>query len=664
MGSLRLPIRTRKGDGLTGVVSLPKPLPKVKPLTSRKVGGRLQKFWKRWQDLGAIPSVVETLRNGLTLDFHSRPPLSNVPLINSAYPDAQRNLLLKEAVDAMISKGAIEPVREVTSRGFYSRLFLVPKKTGGWRPVIDLSRLNSFLRIPTFKMETAEFIRGCLDKGQWVTSIDLSDAYFHIPMAPYTHRYLRFMVLGVVYQFLVLPFGLAIAPREFTKVAKELKRLALKVGILIYQYIDDWLNQATTQDQASASTLKLLRLTRFLGWLVNQEKSDLVPSQIFTFLGYMFDLVRGVVFPSEKRFQNLLKELAPLVSCPVTTPRHVMKVLGHMACMEKLVPQGRLHMRPLQLELKKLWSQSLSLDKKIILSQEVLDHLNWWKERHNVMATVPLHLPKPSISIYTDASMEGWGAHMGEFMIQGTWSPQESKLHINVLELKAVHYALKELVSRSPHHKVIQVVTDNTTVACYINKQGGTRSPNLVAITWSLLAWCHSREITLSARHIPGVMNVLADQLSRKQQIIHTEWSLNKEVFSAICKNLFVPQIDLFATRLNHKLPLFVSPVPDPLAIETDAMQIDWTGKSVYAFPPVALVPDVVEKLLKSPKVEMLLIAPLWETRIWYLHLVRLSVNPPMPLPQHPKLLRQPHLHVFHQNLRSLNLHAFWLRTD
>ncbi len=83
-------------------------------------------------------------------------------------------------------------------------------------------------------METAEFIRGCLRQGQWVTSIDLSDAYFHIPMANWTHKYLRFQVLGKCYQFLALPFGLATAPRDFTKVAKELKKIAIRMGISIF----------------------------------------------------------------------------------------------------------------------------------------------------------------------------------------------------------------------------------------------------------------------------------------------------------------------------------------------------------------------------------------------------------------------------------------------
>ena len=76
----------------------------------------------------------------------------------------------------------IERVENVKSLGFYSGLFLVPKPHQRWRPVIDLSRLNTFLLIERFKMETPESIRTSLIPGEWVSSIALSDAYLHIPI--------------------------------------------------------------------------------------------------------------------------------------------------------------------------------------------------------------------------------------------------------------------------------------------------------------------------------------------------------------------------------------------------------------------------------------------------------------------------------------------------
>jgi hypothetical protein len=111
-----------------------------------------------------------------------------------------------------LAKRAVEevPVSSIDP-GFYSRLFLVPKKTGGMRPVIDLSILITYLVVPHFKMETNRSIRASILPGMWTTSLDLSDAYFHIPICHSYRRYLRFVWDNRVYQFRALPFGMSTA---------------------------------------------------------------------------------------------------------------------------------------------------------------------------------------------------------------------------------------------------------------------------------------------------------------------------------------------------------------------------------------------------------------------------------------------------------------------
>ena len=107
---------------------------------------------------------------------------------------------------------------------------------------------------------------------------------------------------------------------------------------------------------------------------------------------------------------------------------------------------------------------------------------------------------------------------------------------------------------------------------CLYQQVGGMKSGSLCALLWRILSWCTRKQVTLSARHIPGWLNVIADKLSRLGQTIQTEWSLHPEVFQAICSRWHQPQVDLFATRFNNKLPQFVTPVPDPQAWAVDAL--------------------------------------------------------------------------------------------
>ena len=390
--------------------------------------------------------------------------------------------------------------------------------------------------------------------------------------------------------------------------------MALRLGISVHMYLDDWLIKDKSFQEAHSATLTLLELTHKLGWIVNEDKSDLILKQVFTFLGQVFNLSKGVCYPTEARFLSIQQAIHPLLHNTFTTPRQVMHLLGLLASTEKLVPQGRLHMRHLQFHLRRHFNCQLkgALDFPFSLDPSVKVHLRWWLLRSNVMAKAPLHPPKYVTSIYTDASVQGWGAHCAHMTAQGIWSTQQSKLHINVVELKAVLLALKTFVPQlSFQQRIIQVASDNTTVCAYINKQGGTRSWDMFALTWHLFAFCQKNKVVLSARHVPGVMNLVADQLLRSHQILHTEWSLNPQVFRWLSQIDFHPQIDLFATRFNHKLPLYVSPVPDPQALAVDALEMSWSGLLLYSFPPTALCRIVARKFINSQSCRMLLVAPL-----------------------------------------------------
>ena len=400
-------------------------------------------------------------------------------------------------------------------------------------------------------METPETIRTSLQVGEWVTSIDFKDTYFHIPIHSQSRKYMCFHIQGQSYQFKALPFGLSTAPMEFTVVAKEVKLLALQRGIRIHQYLDDWLTRATSYQTCLQHTQTLVALCREVGWLVNKEKSELDPKQVFNFVGYQFDLREGKVRPTPERWQTLTDKILSILS-----------LISLLTATEKQVHLGRLHMRHMQWHLKNNWRVPESPEKVIPVPRSLHPHLRWWMEESNVLPSQPLHPLKHALQIFTDTSKEGWGAHLNERTAKGTWSLPESKLHFNYLELKAVFLALKEFQDLSCNN-IVLVATDNTTVVAYINMKRGMKLGSPCALLWRILSWCTRKQVTLRARHIPGWLNVIADKLSRLGKTIQTEWSLHREMFQAICSRWHQSQLDLFATRFNNKLPQFVSLVPD-----------------------------------------------------------------------------------------------------
>ena len=271
---------------------------------------------------------------------------------------------------------------------------------------------------------------------------------------------------------------------------------------------------------------------------MNLDKSELDPKQIFDFVGYQFDLRAGRVQPTPDRWQNLQDKILEIMSLPTCPVRQFMSLIGLLTATEKQVHLGRLHMRPIQWHLKQHWRIPESLEKVIPIPSSLYPHLQWWLQEDNVLTGQLSHPIKHALQIFTDASKEGWGAHLNEHTARGTWSLPENKLHINYLELKAVLLALKEFQNLCAD-KIVLVATNNTTV------EGGMRSGTLCALLWRILTWCTRHQVTLKARHIPGRLSVVADKLSRLGQTIQTKWSLLQEVFQTICSRWHQPQIYL-----------------------------------------------------------------------------------------------------------------------
>ena len=152
---------------------------------------------------------------------------------------------------------------------------------------------------------------------------------------------------------------------------------------------------------------------------MNEEKSQLEPKQVFTFVGYQFHLKNDRVLPTPEHWQTLQTKIRDM-SSPVCPVRHLMSLIGLLTATEKQVHLGWLHMRPIQWHLKNNWRVPETLEKTIPIPKSLNPHLRWWLEGSNVLTVQPLQPLKHALQIFTDASKEGWGTHLNERMARET----------------------------------------------------------------------------------------------------------------------------------------------------------------------------------------------------------------------------------------------------
>ncbi|KAJ1125086.1 hypothetical protein NDU88_003524 [Pleurodeles waltl] len=328
-----------------------------------------------------------------------------------------------------------------------------------------------------------------LNDGDWMVSVDLQDAYFHIPILKSHRKYLRFVVGSQHYQFAVLPFVLTSAPRVFTNVMSVVEAELRRKGIAVFPYMDDWLIKAKSPELVLHHLQSTTQLLFDLGFSVNVPKSHLEPSQRLLFIGAVLDTTLSRAFPPPQRIQDI-QALVPMFQSGAVIPvLKVLRLLGLFASCILLVTHACWHMRALQWCLRKQWSQHKGdLEGSVKISIDAATDLKWWIAVGNLSRGRPFSQTPPVAAVITDASTLGWGAHLGDLEIKGLWSPVEQMFHINLLELRAIRLALKAFLP-SLRGQSVQVLTDNTTAMWYINKQGGVGSYLLCREALRLWSW-------------------------------------------------------------------------------------------------------------------------------------------------------------------------------
>jgi hypothetical protein len=228
-------------------------------------------------------------------------------------------------------------------------------------------------------------------------------------------------------------------------------------------------------------------------------------SQDFVFLGEHFRTYLGLVFPPEEKLLALLQFILTFLAKTSVTARQFSQLLGLLNSLADVVQLGRLHIRPLLFDLLEHWTPfSQDWEASIPILEVLSTHRSWWLQRENVMTGFSLASPVPILTLFTDASLLGWGAYLEGQTVSGMWSSTLQKDHINLLEMRAVLLALSHLKLCLESLSIV-LATDNTTVVAYLKNRGGTHCYALYQLVKDVLILCSQFQIRLVVRHIPGV---------------------------------------------------------------------------------------------------------------------------------------------------------------
>lgn len=608
--------------------------------------GRLKYFYNNWKNITTNPFVLKWVREGYSIQFKNTVNQGKIPQnILSKNEKTCMSLAIKKLLDL----GAISLSKQKDDI-FISSSFLAPKPNGDKRFILNLKPLNKFIINNHFKMEDHRTVTKLLSVNSFMATVDLKEAYFLVPIAKSCRKYLCFVFEGKIYHFNVLPYGLSVAPRIFTKIMREVMNHLRSKGYRSVIYLDDILCIGDTFSECLRNVTETLNLLERLGFVINWEKSMLVPKQNCKFLGFMFNTIEmSLCLPVDKR-NKISKLINIYLTLPKCTIREFSKLIGVLVAACPAIKYGWLYTRSLERAKFLALQQNDDYSTKIKLPKDILPDLRWWNTNitssNNSLRTQDQFM----LEIFSDASKTGWGAFCNGDRVNGGWKDSELSLHINYLELLAVFMGLKCFAKNLSNGSILLRV-DNTTAICYINRMGGIQFPHLNDLARSIWQWCEKRNIWLVASYINSLDNIEADQESRKLNI-DIEWELSTWAFNNIMETLGTPDIDLFASRVNAKCQRYISWKKDPDAVTVDAFTINWSKYFFYAFPPFSLILKCLNKIIND-KASGILVFPHWPGQPWFPLLKTMITSEIIFFEPNPHLLKSRFrsLHPLHQTL-------------
>ena len=290
---------------------------------------------------------------------------------------------------------------------------------------------------------------------------------------------------------------------------------------------------ASTKKELIQARDTLIFLLQTLGFLVNKNKSVLHQYQILQFLGMEINSKEMSASLPQKKKDKIISHCQGILKEQSVSVRELTQVLGRLSSTATLMLAAPLQYQAIQKQQIAEVAITNNFDSMIVFTEEARKELQWWVENLQLTKGKTLINSQPLITISTDASLEGWGAYCQDQKTEGPWTSQKKKDQINVSELRAVKYAILTFSPLHPKAQSIHIQMDSIVALSYLVKMGGTRNKSLTVLSKEIWDYLLSKEITITAEYLAGLLNVEADTQSKTVRDA-SEWKLNPRIFQKI----------------------------------------------------------------------------------------------------------------------------------
>ena len=307
-------------------------------------GGRLQQFYAVWETLTSDPEFLQLVR-GAHLEFDD----TEFPSSSSPQPHLNKSeMAIIDAEIVKLSRKKVISKCEHSPDQYLSPVFTRPKKDGTNRMILNLKGLNSEITYHHFKMDTLQVALKLVTPFCFMSSIDLKDAYYSVPIAKHHRKFLRFSWRRQLWQFDSMPNGLALAPRKFTKLLKPVLAKLREEGHVSTSFLDDSLLLSDSEEESVQNVQATVQLFRSLGFIIHPDKSILEPTQQIQYVGVVNDSRDMSVPLTAERKCNLKDSCNKLLKARKLTVRDLAKVTGKVVGSFTAVKYGPLYYRHLE----------------------------------------------------------------------------------------------------------------------------------------------------------------------------------------------------------------------------------------------------------------------------------------------------------------------------